>query len=288
MKIGPPYQIAGRTYVPKDDRRYDATGLASWYGGAHRGRATANGERFDPQAISAAHTTLPLPSYVAVTALATGRTILVRVNDRGPFVAGRLIDLSQGAARLLGVERAGVTRVRVRRVNPSEADRAALRAGRPASGRGGAAYAVAAAMPASASVPVPIAANAAVTTAIEDAGVVTATPVAQMPPPLMAAPQPAASSVPATDPARPAASQPGVLGGAKAFFVQVAAVTDPDRADALASMLRPIGPAAAVVTGSAWRVRLGPYVSDADALSALARARRAGYQDARVVRESAP
>ena len=131
VKVGRPYQAGGRTWVPADDRHYDRTGMASWYGAQHRGLPTANGERFDPDGISAAHTTLPLPSYVAVTALATGRTIVVRINDRGPFVGGRIIDLSQGAARLLGIERSGVARVRVRRVYPGEAERAALRRGRP-------------------------------------------------------------------------------------------------------------------------------------------------------------
>ena len=131
-KVGAPYVVRGRTYVPRDDRHYDEIGYASWYGGHHRGRPTANGERFDPDGISAAHTTLPLPSYAEVTALDTGRTILVRINDRGPFVPGRIIDLSYGAAKQLGIARQGTARVRVRRVEPSERARAALRAGRTA------------------------------------------------------------------------------------------------------------------------------------------------------------
>lgn len=130
VKIGKPYRVAGRTYVPRDDRHYDRTGFASWYGGAHHGRQTANGERFDMNAITAAHPTLPLPSYVEVTALETGRTILVRINDRGPFVDNRIIDLSRGSARALGIEKQGVARVRVRRVYPDEAQRAALARGR--------------------------------------------------------------------------------------------------------------------------------------------------------------
>jgi rare lipoprotein A len=131
-KVGAPYVVGGRTYVPRDDRQYDEIGYASWYGGHHRGRPTANGERFDPDGISAAHTTLPLPSYVEVTALDTGRKILVRINDRGPFVPGRIIDLSLGAAKRLGIDRQGLARVRVRRVEPDERARAALRAGGPA------------------------------------------------------------------------------------------------------------------------------------------------------------
>ncbi|SNS04682.1 rare lipoprotein A [Sphingomonas laterariae] len=130
VKIGKPYQVGGRTYVPRDDRDYDETGMASWYGGQHHGRLTANGERFDMDGLSAAHPTLPMPSYAEVTALKTGRTILVRINDRGPFAANRILDLSRGSARALGVEKEGVARVRVRRVYPSEAQRKALLRGR--------------------------------------------------------------------------------------------------------------------------------------------------------------
>lgn len=134
VRIGPPYTIRGVTYTPREDRGYDEIGIASWYG-SESGDRTANGERFRPDYITAAHKTLPLPTYVEVTALDTGRTILVRINDRGPFVAGRIIDLSRGSAEELGVARAGAARVRVRRVDPPERDRAALRAGRMASAR---------------------------------------------------------------------------------------------------------------------------------------------------------
>lgn len=135
VKIGKPYQVAGVWYYPADDRFYDEVGLASWYGGRFHEGATANGEAYDMDRVGAAHKTLPLPSYVEVTALATGRTLLVRINDRGPFKEGRIIDLSRRSAQLLGIDRAGVTPVRVRRVQPAEADRLALRWGRPASQR---------------------------------------------------------------------------------------------------------------------------------------------------------
>ena len=130
-RVGRPYQVRGITYTPADDRAYDQLGYASWYG-HESGNQTANGERFRAGAIAAAHTTLPLPCYVEVTSLATGRTILVRINDRGPFTRGRIIDLSRGAAALLGIERAGVGAVRVRRVDPPARDRARLRAGKAA------------------------------------------------------------------------------------------------------------------------------------------------------------
>lgn len=129
-KLGEPYVLEGITYTPVDVFNYDETGYASWYGKELKGRNTANGELFDPDAISGAHRTLPLPSYVEVTALDTGKTILVRLNDRGPSSASRLIDLSYGAAKQLGVLEKGSFPVRVRRVNPPQTERAVLRAGR--------------------------------------------------------------------------------------------------------------------------------------------------------------
>ncbi|HEX7875507.1 MAG TPA: septal ring lytic transglycosylase RlpA family protein [Sphingobium sp.] len=131
VRIGAPYKIRGVTYVPADQPQYDAVGYASWYG-HESGDRTARGEKFRPDWISAAHPTLPLPSYVEVTDLASGRTALVRVNDRGPFARDRIIDLSRGAAQLLGVKDRGHVAVRVRRVDPPEKDRKRLRKGKPA------------------------------------------------------------------------------------------------------------------------------------------------------------
>ncbi|WP_287103456.1 septal ring lytic transglycosylase RlpA family protein, partial [Brevundimonas sp.] len=92
-----PYQVRGRWYTPKEQPDYDEVGLASWYGDAFNGRPTSTGERFDMRQLTAAHKTLPLPGLVEVTNLENGRRIVVRVNDRGPFVDGRIIDLSRGA-----------------------------------------------------------------------------------------------------------------------------------------------------------------------------------------------
>ncbi|MFD1034713.1 septal ring lytic transglycosylase RlpA family protein [Sphingomonas hankookensis] len=132
VKIGAPYRVRGVTYVPAADPSYDMLGLASWYG-SESGRQTANGERFRARGVTAAHTTLPLPSYVEVTALDTGRRIVVRVNDRGPFTGrGRILDLSRGAAEALGARGRGVVPVRVRVVSPAERDRARLRRGKAA------------------------------------------------------------------------------------------------------------------------------------------------------------
>jgi rare lipoprotein A len=136
VRIGPPYTVRGTTYVPRAEPGYDQVGYATWYGN-ESGNRTANGEKFEAKWITAAHTTLPLPTYVEVTALDTGRRIIVRVNDRGPFAGGgRIIDLSRGAAAELGVLRQGIAPVRVRVVQPSEKDGKRLREGKAAGSLG--------------------------------------------------------------------------------------------------------------------------------------------------------
>lgn len=112
-KVGKPYMIGGRTYVPAENPNYVAEGTASWYGRDFHGRKTANGEIFDMTSISAAHKTLPMPSYVRVTNLSNARSIVVRVNNRGPYVGDRLIDVSYRTAELLGFSTRGVAKVRV-------------------------------------------------------------------------------------------------------------------------------------------------------------------------------
>lgn len=114
FKIGQPYEVKGVWYTPEADYGYDRTGVASWYGRQFQGRYTANGEVYDLNELTAAHTTLPLPCVVEVTNLANGRALRLRVNDRGPFADGRIIDVSRRAAQLLGFERTGTAEVRVR------------------------------------------------------------------------------------------------------------------------------------------------------------------------------
>ncbi|KRB85924.1 hypothetical protein ASE00_04000 [Sphingomonas sp. Root710] len=239
VKIGKPYQVAGIWYYPADDGGYDEVGLASWYGAQFHGGQTANGERFDMDRVGAAHKTLPLPSYVEVTAIDTGRTILVRINDRGPFVTNRIIDLSRRSAQLLGIERSGVSRVRVRRVYPSDADRLALRSGRTASER-------------------PYATTAELAALKQRFAVRPPDPVA---PPLVAAAVPV-SAVP--------------VGG---WFIQVAALSNRDKAEEIAEFVA----GRVEQAGALWRVRMGPYKSEAEATAALAQVRSDGYQDARLV-----
>lgn len=114
-----PYQVNGVWYYPKEDRDYNVVGIGSWYGEQFHNRRTANGEVFDMDIPSAAHKTLPLPSLVEVTNLDNGRRMIVRVNDRGPFVGDRVIDLSKAAAEELGYRRAGVAKVRVKYIGPA-------------------------------------------------------------------------------------------------------------------------------------------------------------------------
>jgi rare lipoprotein A len=138
-RVGVPYSIGGRTYVPAEDPHYRAEGLASWYGEDFHGRETANGEIFDMNSVSAAHATLPMPTYVRVTNLSNNRSVIVRVNDRGPYHDDRIIDVSVKTAILLGFYTSGVAPVRVEYVGTAPLEGsddsmliATLREGQPA------------------------------------------------------------------------------------------------------------------------------------------------------------
>ena len=245
VKLGRPYTVAGRTYVPTDDPNYDQIGEASWYGNAEQGRHTASGETFYRQRPSAAHKTLPLPSYVEVTRLDTGRRILVRVNDRGPFARDRILDLSQEAAKELDIDRVGRAMVRVRRVNPKARDREKLRRGYP----------------------------------VELASVTpTATPprVGRIAPSMAGTVQQAYAPRPQPMPAAPA---PPMLPPVAGRQILIASPADPDAADAVATALADEG-ARVVATGGGYRVVTGPYIDDAAFSAALARLRTRGYQGA--------
>ena len=279
VKIGEPYKVGGKTYVPQEYASYDEVGYASWYGPEHAGRQTANGEIFNPDGISAAHKTLPLPSYVEVTALDTGRTILVRVNDRGPFAQDRLIDLSLGAARQLGIDAQGVTGVRVRKVNPNEAEREQLRRGQPVVER--------IATPDSllkilrqklAELPRPKLPARALARPAE-----TESATGPEPTPAQregrfivenADGRQKSSPAPPPTPATPSAA-PG-------YIVQIAAFGSKARADALAQKARASVERSA--DGSIWRVRYGPYDSMVEAERRLGAAKQSGYGGARILR----
>ncbi len=282
VRLGSPYQVGNVTYTPADVTAYDEVGYASWYGAELQGRNTANGEIFLPTAITAAHKTLPMPSYVEVTSLETGRTIIVRVNDRGPFANDRLIDLSEGAARLLGITQQGVAGVRVRKLNPSEQDRALLRNGQPASPRIDTPESLLKVLREKlAKLPRPA--------AIAGAGQkpVPVKPGAGAPPPPKTGGAGDDRFVregdgPPKAGAKPAAA-PKPVAGVAGYFVQVAAFSARARADELA---RKLGAKVFVsADGRLFRVRFGPFASEAEAQRALADAQKRGYPQARLLRE---
>jgi len=284
QKIGEPYKVGSKTYTPEDVASYDEVGYASWYGEELSGNLTANGEAYNPQGISAAHKTLPLPSYVEVTALETGRTILVRINDRGPFSDDRLIDLSQGAARQLGIDRDGVTGVRVRKVNPNEQERAVLRMGAPATERIATPDSLLAILRKNlAKLPRPAAPDRRVAV---QGGSPPATVSSNRPVPATAAGRRDGRFI-VEGAGRPVAAENSVgnnyVGGLPgSYVVQVAAFSDKARADRLAGKI-----GARVMpdrTRSIWRVRYGPFASEREAQAGLAQAQQRGYSGARVLR----
>ena len=290
VKIGEPYKVQGKTYTPEDVARYDDVGYASWYGQEHSGNQTANGEQFNPNAISAAHKTLPLPSYVEVTALDTGRTILVRINDRGPFANDRLIDLSHGAAKQLGIDRDGVAGVRVRKVNPNEQERAVLRNGGTATERVGTPDSLLfilrknlAKLP-TPKTPVHKASAPAGAIAANNSGIGASYVAPSGDAPVHAGSRDGKFIVEGAD--RSAAISKPVKKDKSSkisdgYVVQVAAFSEKSRADGMA---RKIG--AKVMTDNSrkiWRVRYGPYASQDEAKAGLAQAQKHGYSNARIL-----
>lgn len=279
VKIGAPYTVGGTTYTPADAAQYDEVGYASHYGSELAGRPTANGETFNPAGASAAHKTLPMPSYVEVTALDTGRTILVRVNDRGPFASDRLIDLSEGAARQLGIGAEGVAGVRVRRVNPPEQEKSVLRQGLTAAER--------------IETPGPLLKVLRDKLAKQprpSAAIQQAQPTKIQKPvtgkPARTAPQQSADDdrfiregANAPTSKAPSPSRPPVAASGD-YVAQVAAFSSRSRADALARKLG--ASVAASADGRVFRVRFGPFASEA---AASAAARQKGYPQARVYRD---
>lgn len=311
VKIGEPYELGGVTYTPSDAYNYDETGYASWYGKEMSGSNTANGEMFNPDAITGAHRTLPLPSYAEVTALDTGKTILVRLNDRGPVAPSRLIDLSYGAARQLGVLDKGTFAVRVRRVNPPESERAVLRAGQPVAMRMETPESLLVPLrrkldskpkpPANVAKPV-----APATRVAARPGPATKPVVTTVAPKPLPAPKPQGEATRSgrfivegegarptmaqnsrgdnratLDPVRSAPPQAAASGG---YVVQVAAFESRARADELAQRIG--AQTVASDDGKLFRVRYGPFPSEDAAQQGLTLARRNGYQSARIQKDT--
>ncbi len=283
VKIGEPYKVGDVTYKPEDRADYDDVGYASSYGEELQGNVTANGETFNPNAITAAHRTLPLPSYVEVTSLDTGRTILVRVNDRGPFSNDRLIDLSQGAARQLGIAGQGHAPVRVRRVNPPEQERVALRRGNPAAERLESPLMMLTALRRKLGVALTPPAAIASATAVPPPAPLAAAPAAPTPSSPKPVPIPASrdESPPVKAPAKPAVAPAtaAAIAASGKWYVQLAAFSSKANADALAKRAG----ARVDTVGTLHRVRFGPFDNAASANESLRSIKAKGYPEARIL-----
>lgn len=272
-KVGNPYSIAGRTYRPAEDWSYSETGQASWYGPGFHGNSTANGEPYNQNLPSAAHRTLPMPSIVRVTNLSNGRVAVVRINDRGPFASGRILDLSKAAAEQLDMTRAGVAPVRVELMERES------RIVKDVAMNGGSAADQLAAIQRPSSQPAPVMVAAAPPPPPP-------APVAEMPPP---PPAPAfvqamapAVSAPAVVPTAATAPQTG------GYFVQAGAFASLDNAERLRASLSQFGDTSIGQFTSpggvaVYRVRVGPYASQDEAYNVRGAMQRAGHNDSRVV-----
>jgi len=272
-KVGNPYQVGGLWYYPQEQLGYDETGIASWYGMDYDAHLTANGEVFDRNAVSGAHPTLPMPVNVRVTNLQNGRSLVVRVNDRGPYVNGRILDLSEHAADLLGFRLNGLARVRVTYIGRADLNGPGL-------------------------------ASPADETPPEVAAAVPAAPVAQVEamalPPVAGiaiAPRVAARSlpIPVEQMILPALSQGAAADGkvveipvppATALYVQAGAFTSPVNAATVAAKLSSTG--ARVFQGMKdgrpiYRVRVGPFQAVEQADAALAQVLALGQNDVQIV-----
>ncbi|HKD48601.1 MAG TPA: septal ring lytic transglycosylase RlpA family protein [Rhizomicrobium sp.] len=267
-KVGTPYQIDGIWYYPREQPDYDETGIASWYGPTFYGKYTANGELYDGSTLTAAHRTLPMPVNVRVTNLDNGKSIVVRVNDRGPYARGRIIDLSRRAAELLDVVQTGTARVRVTYLG-----RADLPGGIPPPPE--TPPEIASALPAAPTVKVEVA----------KLGVVSGAAIA--PPGRQYSMPKAASSAPmqmaSTEPTGQVTRVP--VPPATHLYVQVGAFSKSENARTLLSKL---GGDLRISTlqrngQTLYRVRTGPLNSVEDADAALSRITGAGSNDAQIV-----
>jgi rare lipoprotein A len=274
-KVGTPYQINGVWYYPRVDYEYSEAGIASWYGPNFHGRRTANGEAFDQNIVSAAHRTLPLPSMVRVTNLENGRSIQVRVNDRGPFAHGRIIDLSRQGAQLLGFHRKGTAKVRVEIMTPESRQIAAqmgageVQLARASSGGDGAKPRI---------TPAP---SATVTRAPLDGASGAKAP--QRRAAAAPAPTPPDSAVAALE--APVVTRVPVE--RTSMYIQAGAFAEFENANRLRARLSILGRSevSQVQLGNQvlFRVRLGPIEHLPTADATLERLIRAGYADARIV-----
>lgn len=272
-KVGKPYQVNGVWYYPAEDYSYSETGIASWYGPGFHQKVTANGEVYDQNELTAAHKTLPMPSLVRVTNLDNGRSLVVRINDRGPYANGRIIDMSRRGAQLLGFEGTGTAKVRVQILaEESRAVAAAARQGTPAP------------MLAELDGPPP---KAAPRGSVEVGGVARPTPAvvtrAPVPPPTTVAgdmvdgrfvPAPVVAELPVKP--------------YEQIYVQVGAFGSQDNVTRVRARLASLGQQAQVTQTVAGRqrlqrVRVGPLASVESADAVLNQILQAGLTDAKIV-----
>ena len=239
-KIGKPYKINGSWYYPKEDYKYSEVGIASWYGNDFHNKKTANGEKYDMNTLTAAHRTLPLPSIVKVTNLENGRSLVLRVNDRGPYAKNRIIDISKKGAALLGYQTKGTAKVRVEiMAKESKQLKEALLTGKTMPDK---AYTIAQAKPASEN----------------------------------------------TKKTQTTKTQPGNKGNVK-FFVQAGSFSQESLAADLKKKLSKFGTSkvvpAEINNSTFYRVRLGPYLDENTAASALDKIKDYGIYEAKLVKD---
>jgi rare lipoprotein A len=279
--VGEPYQVAGTWFRPGEQPDYDKVGMASWYGPDYHRRRTSNGEWFDMNYLTAAHATLPLPSYAKVTNLENGRELIVRINDRGPFVGTRIIDLSRRSAEVLGMKGQGTAKVRVQYMGPAplndkgtqladlnrELERGVPLGHMMAELRGGAAP----------SRPTMVAALRKERPARQP---VISEPAPE-PPTEVAAAEP--EPIQPFEPLGPRTEPFGQSG----YFVQVGSFSNPENAEKMRLELASFGPVEVMplegAVGTLYRVRVGPLADQDQAETALQQVVDAGHADARLI-----
>jgi rare lipoprotein A len=263
-KVGKPYEIDGTWYYPREQQDYDETGIASWYGPTFYGKQTANGELFDANALTAAHRTLPMPVNVRVTNLDNGKSVIVRINDRGPYAKGRIIDVSERAAKLLGFYGEGTARVRVTYAGPADIN------GVPAE-------------------PTEVASVSAAPTSKVETTALDAPPGALVEPPVVSNQLPtvvASNSLPPTNQPNDQVTQVPVP-AVTHLYVQAGAFSTYDNANRLRLRLSAAGDVEISPVErdghKLYRVRMGPFDTTEQADAALARLSSLGSNDAQIV-----
>lgn len=293
-KIGTPYQINGIWYYPHEDDRYREVGVGSWYGTDFHGKRTGNGEIYDMNALTAAHRTLPMPSLVRVTNLANGRSIVVRVNDRGPFANDRIIDMSRRAAQLLGFETQGTTKVQVEILaEESLALKNEMLRNSP-EGTPQVESAPRLAVASESLPPLPVdnkplpSASGSPSPAVQlkpERTVASLEPRITLPSP-QASP-PAAKAAASSGKAVVGKAVTGNAAGRNGIFVQAASFSSEDNAKRFAHRLAKFGPThisgSKARNGTIYRVRVGPLASKTAADSTLRKLHGEGFRDSRVV-----